>query len=187
MEAWVCVGALGVPHGVKGDIKVRSFTENKDSLAKFDTLYLEPNYAPLSLKVKFPNKDGFVAQVEGIKTREQAQEAKGLKLYVKREQLPATEKEVYYVNDLQGLKVINCDDQPIGIVKAVHNFGAGDVLEVSLHEAIKPVGKEVMIPFQEEFVPEVVICEGLVRVNLLLWISTLKESEQKGERKDGEK
>ncbi|MCK5040870.1 MAG: 16S rRNA processing protein RimM [Sphingomonadales bacterium] len=178
-ETWVCVGALGVPHGVRGDIKIRSFTEDKDSLANFDTLYVEPNYAPLKLKVKFPNKDGFVASVEGITDRDQADVVKGRKLYVKREQLPETDGDDYYITDLVGLKVIDIDDNAVGIIKAVHNFGAGDVLEVQLNEPKKPVGREVMIPFKESFVPKVDVAGGVVKVDLLGWLATLKESTQK--------
>lgn len=182
MEAWVCVGALGVPHGVRGDIKVRSFTEDKASLAKFDVLYIEPNYTAIKLKQKFPNQDGFVAQVEGIADRDQAIAVKGLKLFVKREQLPEPDQDDFYIADLEGLKVIDTDNNSIGIIKAVHNFGAGDVLEVLLHEARKPVGREVMIPFEESFVPDVDIVAGVVKVDLLGWLSTLKESEQKQEK-----
>lgn len=178
---------MGVPHGVRGDIKIRSFTEDKDSLAKFEQLYMGSKYEPVTLKVKFPNKDGFVAQVEGITNREKAQEVKGLKLYVKREQLPETERDVFYISDLNGLKVVDSENQVVGHIKAVQNFGAGDVLEITLQQAMKPVGKEVMIPFQQEFVPDVDILEGVVKVNLSSWLSTLKESEKNNSTNGDEK
>lgn len=180
-KAWVCVGALGSAHGVKGDVKVRSFTDDRDGLKSFKTLYLEPDFTPVHLAIKFPNKDGFVASVEGISTREQAMAATGRKLYVKREQLPEPQENNFYITDLVGLKVRDEGGAEVGIIKAVQNFGAGDVLELSLHHARKPVGREPMVPFQEEFVPEVSIDEGFIVVNLGSWLESLKESSPEKE------
>ena len=179
---WVCVGSLGAPHGVRGDIKVKAFTEDKASLAKFDTLFLEPDYKETGLKVKFPTKDGCVAAVEGIATREQAMDARGKKLYIKREQLPEANDGDFYISDLEGLKAINPTGEKIGIVKAVHNFGAGEVLELTLTQKRKTIGRDPMIPFQEKFVPEIEIEKGFLIVDLEAWLATLRESlPQEGE------
>ena len=180
-DNWVCVGSLGAPHGVKGDIKVRSFTEDKDSLAKFDELYLGDEHACVKLVYKFSNKDGFVARVGGIDTREQAIEAKGKQFFIKREQLPETSGDDFYIADLIGLKAINPTGERIGIIKAVLNFGAGDVLELTLTQTRKTIGREPMIPFKKQFVPEVEIEKGFVVVDLEVWLETLRESLAKGE------
>jgi 16S rRNA processing protein RimM len=106
-------------------------------------------------------KGHLVATLNGVDSREDAERLNGIELYVAREKLPATEADEYYHADLIGLAAVNSADEPIGRVIAIHNFGAGDIIEIA-----PPSGPTMLLPFTNAVVPTVDIAGGRVVVEL---------------------
>lgn len=148
----VCLGRISGARGLKGEVRIRTFTEDPLSVAGYGTLEDEPGarrFEILNLKLA---KDGVVAVIEGITSREQAEALKGTELYVDRDRLPGTEDEAtYYHADLIGLVAVNENGSALGKIVAVQNYGAGDLLEV------RPAtgGATVLVPFTEAIVPDI--------------------------------
>jgi 16S rRNA processing protein RimM len=156
--ARVCVGQIGAPHGVRGEVRLRSFTTEPDAITEYGPLETEDGRI-LEIRSLRPAKDHFVAAVSGIRDRDAAEKLANLKLYVPRERLPQlVEADEFYHADLIGLAVVNKAGEQLGTVLAVHNFGAGDLIEVRLATG----GKTEMIAFNESNVPSVDIAAGRI-------------------------
>jgi len=156
--ARVCVGQIGAPHGVRGEIRLRSFTAEPEAIAAYGPLETEDGRI-LEIESLRPAKDHFVATLAGIGDRDAAEKLANLKLYVPRERLPAlAETDEFYHADLIGLAVVNKAGEPLGTVLAVHNFGAGDLIEVRLTAG----GKTELVPFNECNVPSVDVAAGRI-------------------------
>jgi 16S rRNA processing protein RimM len=106
-------------------------------------------------------KDHLVATFEGVTTRDEAERLNGIELYVPREKLPATEDDEYYHADLIGLAAVTTADEPLGRVVAIHNFGAGDIIEIA-----PPSGTTMLLPFTNAVVPTVDLEGGRVVIEL---------------------
>jgi 16S rRNA processing protein RimM len=106
-------------------------------------------------------KGHLVATLKGISTREEAERLNGIELYVAREKLPATDEDEYYHADLIGLAAVNTANEPLGRVIAIHNFGAGDIIEIA-----PPSGSTMLLPFTNAVVPSVDIAGGRVVIEL---------------------
>ena len=102
-----------------------------------------------------------VATLKGITTREEAERLNGIELYVAREELPDTDEDEYYHADLIGLAAVTPADQPLGRVVAIHNFGAGDIIEIA-----PPHGATLLLPFTNAVVPTVDLAGGRVVIEL---------------------
>jgi len=127
-------------------------------LIDYKTLLREDGAPGLVLTSGRVAKGGVVAWAKGVETRDQAEALRGLKLFIARADLPPPEDEdEFYVTDLIGLAVETADGEPLGKVKAVQDFGAGDLLEIQ-----PPQGATWYLPFTREAVPEVHISEGKV-------------------------
>ncbi|HEY7748319.1 MAG TPA: ribosome maturation factor RimM [Aestuariivirgaceae bacterium] len=125
----ILVGQIGVPHGLKGEVKLISFTEAPKAVADYGPLETESGSRHLTIShLRFAGTS-MIAKFEGISDRSAAEQLKGLHLYVKRDRLPALENGRYYHGDLIGLEVVSAE-QSLGKVVQVLNFGAGDLLEV---------------------------------------------------------
>jgi 16S rRNA processing protein RimM len=160
--ARVCVGQIGAPHGVRGEVRLRSFTADPEAIAGYGPLQTE-NGRVLEIKALRPAKDHFVAALSGIRDRDAAQQLSNLKLYVPRERLPRiAEANEFYHADLIGLAVVNKAGEQLGIVLAIHNFGAGDLIEVRLDDS----SRTEMIAFNELNVPIVDVAAGRIVVEL---------------------
>ena len=142
----VCVGAFAGVHGVRGAVRIKTFTENPAALADYDGLADEQGRS-VRLSIKEVRADLLIASLEGVDDRDAAQALKGTRLYVPRSELPDVADEEYYHADLIGLTVERLDGSVLGTVKAVHDFGAGDILEVAAQHGT------VMLPFSREAVP----------------------------------
>jgi len=161
-EARVCLGVIAGPHGVSGLVRVKSFTEVPEDLASYGPLSDEQGRRRFDLTVTGRVKDALLARIEGIGDRDRAQALKGTRLYAPREVLPALEEEeTYYHADLLGLAAEDREGRPLGRVTAVHNFGAGDILELDGKER----GRSLMIPFTRAAVPVVDLEKGRVVVD----------------------
>ena len=155
----VLLGEIGAAQGLKGEVRLRSYTAEPAAIAGYGALEDEQGRTIEILSVRGTPK-ALVARIKGITTREAAEALTHTKLYVARARLPAREEEEWYHADLIGLAAIGRDGETVGTVVAVQNFGAGDLIE------IKPAGggASVLVPFTRETVPEVDVEGGRLKV-----------------------
>jgi 16S rRNA processing protein RimM len=161
-EARVCVGVITGARGLKGEVRVKSFTARPADVGAYGPLSDEAGGRTLDLTVTGPAKDHVIARIGGVADRTAAEALKGTRLYVARAALPEPAEEEYYHADLIGLRVEAADGQgpaAWGAVKAVHDFGGGAMLEIE-----RPDGAAVMLPFTRLAVPVVDIAGGRIVV-----------------------
>ena len=154
--ARVCLGQIGAAHGVRGQVRLRSFTSDPAAIADYGPLETEDGRV-LEIEELRPAKDHFVARLAGIRDRDTASALTNEKLYVPRERLPQSpDPDEFYHADLIGLAAVDQSGRTLGTVVAIHNFGAGDLIEV------KPPagGGTELVPFDMTHVPEVDIASG---------------------------
>jgi 16S rRNA processing protein RimM len=156
----VLVGEIGRPQGLQGEVRIRSFTAEPGAIADYGPLEDEAGARLFEIESLRVTPKALSARLKGVTTREEAEALTGTKLYVPRSRLPAREEDEWYHSDLIGLAALGPDGATIGTVIAVHNFGAGDLLE------IWPAGGDaaVLMPFTRETVPEVDVEGGWLKV-----------------------
>ena len=152
------VGRVAGAFGVRGEVRITSFTAEPLALLDYKALKRQDGSPGLTLTSGRVAKGGVVVRAKEVETRDQAEALRGLKLYIDRAALPAPDEDEFYVTDLIGLAVVTADGEPLGTVKAVQDFGAGDLLEITPPEG----GATWYLPFTLEAVPEVRIAEGVV-------------------------
>jgi 16S rRNA processing protein RimM len=153
----VCVAQIGAAHGIRGEVRLRSFTEKPMAVTTYGPLESEDGTQRFEIKALRPAKDHFVARLAGIDDRNAAERLTGVKLYVSRERLPPVEdEETFYHADLIGLAAVTPEGAPLGTVTAIHNFGAGDIVEI----APEGGGATLMLPFTDTTVPEIDLAAG---------------------------
>jgi len=158
----VLIARFGAAHGVRGDIKLWSFTEDPLAVADYGSLEAADGRT-FELESVRTQKDFLVARVSGVSDRDAAERLRNLELYVPRDRLPPIdEDETWYISDLIGLAVQDTNGVAVGKVTAVHNFGAGDVVEIALGAG----GPMLMLPFTGDTVPEVHVSAGRIVVVL---------------------
>ncbi len=142
----ICIGKISTAHGVKGLVKILPYCEDLSLLQ--GSLYIdEKSNKTLNIFQKGLNGKYILAEIEGIDSRETAQALKH-SLYVSREKLPDIEDEdSFYITDLVGLKALSEENEPLGNIKAIQNFGAGDLIEIH-----PPFGASYFVPFQDEYI-----------------------------------
>jgi 16S rRNA processing protein RimM len=161
MAAPICVARIGAAHGVRGAVKLWTFTEDPLAVKRYGPLATKDGARSFEVTHAREAKGHLVATLKGIATREDAERLNGLELYVAREKLPATDADEYYHADLIGLAAVSAADQPIGRVIAIHNFGAGDIIEIA-----PPNGATLLLPFTNAVVPIVDLAKGCVVIEL---------------------
>ena len=161
MAAPICVARIGAAHGVRGAVKLWTFTEDPLAVKAYGPLLTKDGARSFEVATAREAKGHLVATLKGIATREDAERLNGLELYVAREKLPATEEDEYYHADLIGLAAVNAANEPIGRVAAIHNFGAGDIIEIA-----PPQGSTMLLPFTNAVVPSVDLAAGRVVIEL---------------------
>ena len=150
----ILVGEIGRPHGVRGLVKLRSFTSDPTAIASYGPLTDEAGVCRIALTLLAEG----LAQVDGVTDREGAEKLTGVKLYIPREALPPTEDEdEFYLADLIGLAA-RVGDAPFGAVRAVEEHGAGAIL------VLETSAGEVLLPFTKACVPVVDVAAGFVCV-----------------------
>jgi 16S rRNA processing protein RimM len=160
----ICVAQIGAAHGIRGEVRLRSFTEDPMALTGYGPLESEDGARRFEIEALRPMKDHFVARLSGIDDRAAAERLTNAKLYVPRDRLPPVEDpETYYHADLVGLAAVTPDGAPLGTVTAILNFGAGDVIEIKPGEG----GEPLMVPFNDAAVPAVDVAAGRIVVRLL--------------------
>jgi 16S rRNA processing protein RimM len=155
----VLVGVFGAPHGVRGEIRVKSYTQDPLSLADYDGLHDGAGRAFAFVSARPLKDDLLVARVKGVDDRDAAQALTHTKLYIPREKLPPTKEDEFYARDLIGLRAETPEGALLGSIVAVPNYGAGDLLEVA-----PPSGETLLFAFTREVVPTVDIKGGRVIV-----------------------
>jgi 16S rRNA processing protein RimM len=154
----ILIGRVAGAFGVRGEMRVTAFGEDPMALLSYRTLKRADGSPALTLTTGRIHKGGLVARAEGVETKEAADALKGLRLFVSRSALPAPEEDEFYLADLIGLQARSPAGETLGRVKAVHDFGAGDVLEIEPAQG----GATWFLPFTIAAVPEVRIAEGIL-------------------------
>jgi 16S rRNA processing protein RimM len=161
VPAQVCVARIGAAHGVRGAVKLWTFTEDPFAVTRFGPLATKDGARAFEVANARVGKGHLVATLKGVTTRNEAERLNGVELYVAREKLPATDEDEYYHTDLIGLVAVTTADHPLGKVIAIHNFGAGDIIEIA-----PPKGATMLLPFTNAVVPTVDIAGGRVVIEL---------------------
>src|SRR6266852_6076311 len=130
MAERICVAQIGAAHGMRGEVKLRSFTADPMAVKDYGPLESEDGAARFEIEAVRPAKDHLVARLRGVRDRDAAQRLTNVRLFVPRERLPATAADEFYHADLIGLSAVANDGRELGTVVAIHDFGAGDVIEV---------------------------------------------------------
>lgn len=154
----ICIAVVTGAFGVKGEVKIKSFTQNPEDCLAYGQWRGENGEVILSATEARPIKNGFAVYCEEVDTPEAAQALNGIKLYVYREELPEPDEEEFYFEDLVGLSVKTESGRRMGVVRAVHNYGAGDLLEIDASGATDKAGnvvKDFYHPFTKLAVPKV--------------------------------
>jgi 16S rRNA processing protein RimM len=161
MPAQICVARIGAAHGVRGAVKLWTFTEDPLAVQSYGPLMTKDGARQFEIADVREAKDHLVAIFKGVATRNDAEKLNGIELYIPREKLPATDDDEYYHADLIGLAAVNAADEPLGRVIAIHNFGAGDIIEIA-----PPKGPTMLLPFTNAVVPTVDLACGRVVIEM---------------------
>jgi 16S rRNA processing protein RimM len=147
----ILVGRFGAPHGVRGEVRVKSFTADPLALASYDGLTDASGARAFRFEsARLVKDDMLVVRVEGVRDRTAAEALTNGDLYLPRAALPQTEEDEFYVADLIGLDVVDVAGAPFGRVRDVLNYGAGDILDIERGE-----GASLLVPFTKTAVPHV--------------------------------
>jgi 16S rRNA processing protein RimM len=157
----ICVARIGAAHGVRGAVKLWIFTEDPLAVKAYGPLVTKDGARQFEVTHAREAKGHLVATLKGIATREEAERLNGVELYIARDKLPATDENEYYHADLIGLDAVNAANEPLGRVIAIHNFGAGDIIEIAPTH-----GATMLLPFTNAVVPSVDLAGGRVIIEL---------------------
>jgi 16S rRNA processing protein RimM len=146
---------------VRGAVRLWTFTEDPLAVTRYGPLSTEDGTRRFEVTSARESKGHLVATLKGVTTREEAERLNGVELYVAREKLPATDAGEYYHADLIGLAAVTGQGEPLGRVVAIHNFGAGDILEIA-----PPQGTTMLLPFSNAVVPTVDVAGGRVVIEI---------------------
>jgi 16S rRNA processing protein RimM len=161
VPAQVCVARIGAAHGVRGQVKLWTFTEDPFAVTRYGALSTKDGARQFEVTQAREAKGFLVATLKDITSRNDAERLNGVELYVSRDKLPATDADEYYHADLIGLAAVTAANEPLGRVVAIHNFGAGDIIEIA-----PPSGPTMLLPFSNAVVPTVDIAGGRVVIEL---------------------
>jgi 16S rRNA processing protein RimM len=155
----ILLATIGAAHGVKGEVRVKSFTTEPGALADYGPLTTEDGRRFEIQRLRAAKGDTLVAKLGGVDDRNAAEALAGLALYVERSALPAPAADEFYHADLLGLAAFDPSGAPLGSVAAVHDFGAGDILDIRPED-----GPSLLVPFTNAAVPDVDIAGGRITV-----------------------
>ena len=156
----ILVGVIGAPHGVKGELRLKSFTADPLAIADYGPLTDSDGKTLLLTKVRLIKDDMLVAKFDGINDRDAAAKLTRREVYVLRSQLPPPDEDEFYFSDLIGLHAKTIAGDAFGTIVAVENFGAGDLIEIE-----KPDGTRTLLPFTKAVVPHVDIAGREVTID----------------------
>src|SRR5271154_2998395 len=154
------MGAVAGAHGVRGEVRIKSFTADPVRIGSYGPLEDESGQRSFKIKIRGRVRGLVIARLDGVEDRNAAEALKGLRLYVSREKLPKPKRGEWYQADLIGLRVERADGTVLGVVKSVQNFGAGDMIEVQTK-----TGQTTYLPFTKRAVPDVDVEGGRLVVD----------------------
>jgi 16S rRNA processing protein RimM len=152
----VLVGRVAGAFGVRGELRITTYTEDPLAVFRYRDLKREDGAAALTLQAARAAKGGIIARAKEVTDKDQADRLRGMRLFVARDALPLTDEDEFYLADLIGLTALAEGGETLGRIKAVHNFGAGDILELDPGEG-RPTR---LIPFTKAAVPQVKLPDG---------------------------
>ena len=148
MPPQICVARIGAAHGVRGEVKLWTFTEDPLAVKRYGPLASKDGARHFEVTHAREAKGHLIATLKGVASRDEAERLNGVELYIARERLPATAADEYYHADLIGFAAVNGAGDPLGRVVAIHNFGAGDIIEIAPTH-----GTTLLLPFTNAVVP----------------------------------
>ena len=157
----VCIGAVAGAHGVRGNVRIKPFTEVPEDVAAYGPVSDADGARVFDIQLVGEAKGVVVARMTGVKDRDAAEALKGLRLYVPRENLPDADEDEFYHADLIGLNVLSETGDALGTVLAMHDFGAGDLIEIKLIS-----DRAVLLPFTRAVVPVIDLQAGAITLGV---------------------
>ncbi|MDA0238756.1 MAG: ribosome maturation factor RimM [Proteobacteria bacterium] len=159
-KGYICVGVIIGPYGVKGGVRVKTFTAEPSGVAAYGPVSDETGSQSFEVTVVGKFKSGVNVMLSGVSDRDTAESLKGTHLYVERDKLPEPDEDEFYHSDLVGLPAEWPDGSAFGIVRGLNDYGAGDVIELDTVD-----GKPVVLPFTHAAVPEIDLAGGRIVVD----------------------
>jgi 16S rRNA processing protein RimM len=156
----VLIGRITGAHGIKGEVKLQSFTAEPGAIARYGRLRTDRGET-IEIERLRSQKQGFIATLKGVDDRNRAEALAGVELYIDRASLPEPGEDESYIHDLTGLSVVSRDGSIFGTVADVVNYGAGDLLDIA-----RAGEANVLVPFSDAFVPEVDVSRGRLTIDL---------------------
>ena len=172
-EDKVCLGAIVGVHGIRGEVKVKSFSSDEKNLTRYGLLSNDKGDKRFELKIVGHSKELLRCKIKGVDDRTTAETLIGTGLYIDRALLPELKDEEFYHTDLIGLEVKNSSSEVLGQVNALYNFGAGDILEIKMNN-----GSLEMVPFTKSFVPVINIKDGYIIVEMIHFVEDEAEGNE---------
>jgi 16S rRNA processing protein RimM len=162
MTALICVGAIAGAFGVHGEVRLKSFCSEPTDIASYGPLTTEDGKRSFRITLTRPVAGGLGARIAGVTSRDEAEALRGTSLYVPRDRLPALPDDEFYHADLIGLSAFDAGGALLGRVIAIHNHGAGDIIEISpaSHKSA------LLLPFTKATVPNVDLAAGRLVVDM---------------------
>ena len=161
-ENKVCLGAIVGVHGIKGEVKVKCFSDNEKNFNSYGVFTDKDGNKTFEAKSVGHSKDLLRVKIKGVDDRNTAETLVGTGLYVSRDVLPQLKEEEFYHADLIGLTAKNTSDEVVGEVNALYNFGAGDLIELKMTD-----GSLEMLPFNKQYVPVIDITNRFIIVEMM--------------------
>ncbi len=176
------LGVITAPHGVRGLVRIKSFTDNPTDLCAYGPLTDEAGNKPFSLEIVGESRGALLARIDGVADRSAAEQHRGAALCIARDALPdLADGDEYYHTDLIGLAALDTEGETLGTVRAVHNHGAGDVLEIARED-----GGDMLIPFTRTAVPSVDLATGVTVIPPISIVPASGDADaDDGEVRDG--
>ncbi|HWE73453.1 MAG TPA: ribosome maturation factor RimM [Stellaceae bacterium] len=176
----MCLGIITGAHGIRGRVRVKSFTADPEAIAAYGPLSDESGARRFDLELTGAQKGVLIAYIKGVDDRNAAEALRGLRLYVNRAALPPPEEDEFYETDLIGLEATRDDGAIFGTIRGVNDFGAGASLEIE-----DPAGKTVVVPFTNAAVPVVDIANKRVVVVPPAGLFDAPSRDENGRDEDG--
>ena len=152
MSERIRVARIGAAHGVRGEVKLWPFTQDPLAVADYGPLETEDGTRRFEIETLRAAKDHLVARIAGIDDRDAAEKLRNLDLFVARDKLPSIEEDdTFYYADLVGMAAVTPEGVPLGTITAIHNFGAGDLIEI----ATAAGGEPLLLPFTDAVAPNI--------------------------------
>lgn len=155
----VCVGRIAGGHGIKGLVRVTSYTEDPENIGTYGPVSDETGERMFELEVMKMAKAHVLVRIPGIEDRNAADALRGVRLFVPRDRLPAPEEDEFYYDDLVGTSAETTEGEPLGKVLSVQEFGSGPMLEIG-----RKRGRTLLVPFTRDVVPVVDLAAGRIVV-----------------------